>query len=86
MGATLSPLQPQEYPENVRVEFGLEGAELEEVLEQPLEEVLGELLGWKECMCKILYILLFKDIYAMHIYLYYRYYIYILYILLNEWI
>ena len=42
------------------MEFGLEGVELEEifelpleeaeVLEQPLEEVLGEVLGWKECM------------------------------------
>ena len=42
------------------MEFGLEGVELEEVselpseeaevLEQPLEEVSGEVLGWKECM------------------------------------
>ena len=58
MGATLSPLQPQEYPENVRVEFGSKDAESEEiselpseeveVLEQPSEEVLGEVLGWKE--------------------------------------
>ena len=34
------------------MEFGLEGAELVEVevLEQPLEEVLGEVLGWKEHM------------------------------------
>ena len=42
------------------MEFGLEGAELEEifelpsedveVLEQPLEEVSGEVLGWKECV------------------------------------
>ena len=34
-GAVLSPLQLQEYLENIRVEFGLEGAE---VLEQPLED------------------------------------------------
>ena len=57
-GATPSPLQPQEYPENVRVEFGSEGAELEEVsklpskevevLEQPLKKILDEVLGWKE--------------------------------------
>ena len=39
MGATLSPLQLREYPENVRVEFGSEGAELEEVSQLPLEEV-----------------------------------------------
>ena len=42
------------------MEFRLEGVELEEisklpleeaeVLEQPLEEVLGEVLGWKERM------------------------------------
>ena len=32
------------------MEFGSEGAELEEVSEQPLEEVLGEVLGWKGCM------------------------------------
>ena len=42
------------------MEFGSEGAELEEisefpsekveVSEQPLEEVSGEVLGWKECM------------------------------------
>ena len=50
-GAALSPLQPWEYPENV-------GVELEEIFElpleeaevskQPLEEVSGEVLGWKE--------------------------------------
>ena len=60
MGAAPSPLQPQEYPENIGVEFGLEGAELEEVselpledvevLEQPSEEVSGEVLRWKEHM------------------------------------
>ena len=58
--ATPSPLQPQAYPENIRVEFGSEDVELEEVsklpleevevLEQPLKEVLGEVLGWKECV------------------------------------
>ena len=42
------------------MEFGLEGVELEEVSEltleeaevseQPLEEVLGEVLGWKGCV------------------------------------
>ena len=59
-GATLSPLQPQEYMDNVRAEFGLEGVESEEisqlpseeveVLEWPSEEILGEVLGWKEHM------------------------------------
>ena len=57
-GATLSLLQLQEYLENVGVEFGSEGAELEEVSELPLEEVevleqpsegvSGEASGWKE--------------------------------------
>ena len=57
-GVTPSPLQPQEYLENIGVEFVLEGAESEEVSElpleeaevseQPIEEVLGEVLGWKE--------------------------------------
>ena len=57
-GATPSPLPPQEYLENVRAEFELEGMELEvvselpsegaEVLELPLEEVSGEVIGWKE--------------------------------------
>ena len=60
MGAAPSPLHPQEYSENVGVESRSEGAELEEVLElpleeaevteQPLEEVLGEVLGWTECI------------------------------------
>ena len=60
MGAALSPLQSQEYLENVGVDFRSEGAELEEisklpskeaeVLEQALEEILGEVLGWKEHM------------------------------------
>ena len=53
-GAALSPLQPQEYPEDIGVEVGSEGMELEEVSELPLEEVevlewplevLGEVLG-----------------------------------------
>ena len=58
MGAAPSTLQPQEYPENVRAEFVSEGAELEEVsklpleemevLEQPMEELSGEVLGWRE--------------------------------------
>ena len=30
------------------MEVGSEGAELEEVSELPSEEVLGEVLGWKE--------------------------------------
>ena len=57
-GATLSLLQPQEYPENIGVEFGSEGAESEEIFKLPLEEVevseqaseeiSGEVLGWKE--------------------------------------
>ena len=56
-GAAPSLLQLQEYPENIGAEFGLEGAELEEVSKLPLEEVevseqpsegvLGEVLGWK---------------------------------------
>ena len=52
VGAASSPLQSQEYPENIRAELGLEGGELEEVevSEQPLEEVLGEVLRWKEHM------------------------------------
>ena len=60
MGAAPSLLQLQKYPENVGVEFRSEGAELEEVselpsdkvevLEESLEEVLGEVLGWKEHM------------------------------------
>ena len=59
MGVTLSPLWLRESPKNVRVEFGLEGAESEEVSgfpleeaevsEQPLERVLGEGSEWKEC-------------------------------------
>ena len=58
--AAQSPLQPWEYLENIVAEFRLEGAELEEVsklpseevevLEQPFEEVLGEVLRWKECV------------------------------------
>ena len=48
MGAAPSSLQPQEYPENIGAEFGLEGAESEEVSELPFEEVSGEVLGWKE--------------------------------------
>ena len=60
MGATPSPLLPQEYLENVVAGFRLEGVELEEVselpseeaevFEQPLEKVSGEVLGWKECV------------------------------------
>ena len=58
MGVTLSPLWLRESPKNVRVEFGSEGAESEEVSElplekvevseQPLEGVLGEGSEWKE--------------------------------------
>ena len=57
-GVTLSPLQLGESLKNVGPEFGLEGAESEEVSglpleevelsEQPLERVLGEGLEWKE--------------------------------------
>ena len=63
MGATLSLLQLQEYPENIRAEFGLEGAESElvsklpseeaEVSEQPSEGVSGEVSGQKECMVEL---------------------------------
>ena len=56
-GAALFLLQLQEYPENIRVGFRSEGAELEEVSELPSEEVeeqpsegvLGEVSWWKEC-------------------------------------
>ena len=58
MGATLTPLWLRESPKNIGVEFRLEGAESKEVsrllleeaevLEQPLEGVLGERLEWKE--------------------------------------
>ena len=58
-GAALSLLQLQEYLENVRAEFGLEGVELEavselpseeEVSEPPLDGVPGKGSGWKVCM------------------------------------
>ena len=58
MGATLSPLQLGEFLKNVRLDFGLEGVESEEVsglpleeaevLEQPSEGMSGEGLEWKE--------------------------------------
>ena len=58
MGVTLSLLWLGESPKNIRVEFGSEGVESEEVsglpseevevLEQPLEGVLGKGLEWKE--------------------------------------
>ena len=58
MGVTLSPLWLRESLKNVRVEFGLEGVESEElsglpseeaeVSEQPLEGVSGEGSEWKE--------------------------------------
>ena len=52
MGAASSLLQPGEYANNIRAEFRLEGVGLKEaeVLEQPFEEVSGEVLGWKGCM------------------------------------
>ena len=58
-GAALSLLQPQEYPENIGAEFRSEGVESEEISKLPSEEVevseqasevLGEVLGWKECV------------------------------------
>ena len=58
MGVALSLLWVGESPKNVRAEFGSEGVESEEVsrfpseevevLEQPLERVLGKGSGWKE--------------------------------------
>ena len=36
------------FRSNVGVEFGLEGVVLEEISKLPSEEVLGEVLGWKE--------------------------------------
>ena len=60
MGVALSPLWLGESLKNVGVEFGLEGAESEEVsrlpseevevLEPPLEGVLGKGSEWKECV------------------------------------
>ena len=57
-GVTLSPLRLGGFLKNVRPDFGLEGVESEEVsrspleevelLEQPLEGMLGEGLEWKE--------------------------------------
>ena len=57
-GVALSPLQLGGFPKNVRPDFRSEGAESEEVsglpleevelLEQPLEGVLGKGLKWKE--------------------------------------
>ena len=44
MGAAPCPLQPREYPEDVRVEFGLEGVELEEISELPSGE--AEVSEW----------------------------------------
>ena len=59
MGVALSPLWLREFLKNVGLDFGLEGVESKEVselpseevelLEQPLEGVLGEGLEWKEC-------------------------------------
>ena len=58
VGVALSPLRLGESPKNIRLEFGLEGAESKEasglpleeaeVLEQPLEGVSGKGLEWKE--------------------------------------
>ena len=60
MGAALSPLWLGEFPKDVRSDFGSEGAESKEVsglpleeaevLEQPLEGMLGKGLEWKECV------------------------------------
>ena len=57
-GVALTPSQLGEYPKNVGVEFGLEGAESEEVFgllleevevsEQPSEGGSGKRLEWKE--------------------------------------
>ena len=52
MGAAPSPLQPWEYLENVGAEFGLDGAELEEVFELPLEEVEVSEQPFEEVLCK----------------------------------
>ena len=53
MEAAPSPLQLQEHSEDIRAEVGLEGVELEEVSELPLEEVLAEVLGWKGFMAAL---------------------------------
>ena len=57
-GATLSPLWLGEFPKNIRLDFGSEGVESEEVSglpseeaevsEQPLEGMSGEGSEWKE--------------------------------------
>ena len=59
MGVALSPLWLRGFLKNIGPDFGLEGAESEEVsglpseevelTEQPSEGVLGEGLEWKEC-------------------------------------
>ena len=59
-GVALSPLQLRGFLKNVRLDFGLEGAESEEVSglpleeaelsEKPLEGMSGEGLEWKECV------------------------------------
>ena len=59
VGATLSPLWLREFPKNVGVDFGSEGADSKEVsglpseeaevLEQPSEGMLVEGSEWKEC-------------------------------------
>ena len=59
VGAALSPLQLREFLKNIRPDFGMEGAESEEVSglpleevevsEQPLEGMSGEGSEWKEC-------------------------------------
>ena len=59
MGAALSPLQLREFLKNVRLDFGSEGVESEEVSGLPLEEaevsekpsegMSGEGLEWKGC-------------------------------------
>ena len=47
-GATLSPLWLGEFLKNIGPDFRSEGAESEEVSEQPSEGVLDEGLEWKE--------------------------------------
>ena len=59
MGATLSPLQLGEFPKNIGLDLGSEGAESKEVSGFPSEEVevseqlsegmSGEGSEWKEC-------------------------------------
>ena len=52
-----------------------EGINLRSYIAMEVDNDIPEWLTEEQGYCKISYILLLKDIYAMHIYLYFRYYI-----------